>query len=115
MTARDVIGNWLLERDIPLRAGESINTQADAILTALEAAGYKVLSREPTQDMRAAMVSALAEVLEPDADRLRNEGNKAWRTSHAFTVAKLTQFTQPLSTPPQPQRISHEVRALGEP
>ena len=45
-SAREVLGDWILDRDIPLRAGESVNKQSDQILAALSSAGLVVVPRD---------------------------------------------------------------------
>lgn len=67
-SAREVLGDWILDRDIQLRAGESVNKQADQIIAALSAAGFVVVPREPTEEMLRAS-TMLAPTWDDDASR----------------------------------------------
>ena len=50
MSARDVIADWL-DDYIGYRSASELKSDADAILAALEAAGYAVVPKEPTEAM----------------------------------------------------------------
>lgn len=52
--ARTIIGDWLLDSDVELRPGQSINMLADAIIAALSAQGLVIVPREPTEAMKRA-------------------------------------------------------------
>lgn len=55
MSARDVLADWIADVACPLgfehETGKSDFSYADAILAALDAAGYAVVPRDPTADM----------------------------------------------------------------